>query len=169
MQVAALSLQNRQKAELQLKAEKQTAHELAQMQDTLNREEMLWTNAHHSTVVTEALTAGPAQIPGVQTSNTPSTSFMSQIGQPVSLPDPAAPGPSTALVEKPKKLSKKYPDFFKSETISSRYHECVGDGQCSRVSWSQGGMGWACLEQAIPERQLTISGRRDACLKQLSV
>ncbi len=59
MQVAALSLQNRQKAELQLKAEKQTAHELAQMQDTLNREEMLWTNAHHSTVVTEALTAGP--------------------------------------------------------------------------------------------------------------
>ncbi len=94
---------------------------------------MMRSNAEHSTNLTEAFSTGPAMLPSVQTGNTPSISVMSQTGQPVSLPDPAAPGPFTTLVEKPKKLPKKNPDLFKSGTISGRYHEWVGDGQCSGI------------------------------------
>ena len=128
--IDAMKLQNRQdeldlKLDLQLEAEEQTAHELAQMKDALIRRKMMRSNAEHSTNLTEVLTTGPAMLP--------STSVMSQTGQPVSLPDPAAPVPFTTLVEKPKKLPKKNPDLFKSGTISGRNHEWVGDGQCSGI------------------------------------
>ncbi len=133
-EVDAMMFQNRQKeVELQLRAEKQKAHELAQQEDALNAREMLWRRAQHSTNLTAAFTTGPAMLPSVQTGNTPSTPVMSQTGQPVSLPDPAAPEPFSTLVEKPKKLPKKNPDLFKSGTISGRYHEWVGDGQCSGI------------------------------------
>ncbi len=85
------------------------------------------------TNLTEAFTTGPAMLASVQTGNTLSTPVMSQTGQPTSLPDTAAPGPFTMLVEKPKKLPKKNPDLFKTGTISGRYHEWIGDGQCSGI------------------------------------
>ncbi|DBB01411.1 TPA: hypothetical protein ACH3X1_000076 [Trebouxia sp. C0004] len=137
-QIDAMKLQNRQdeldlKLDLQLEAEEQKAHELAQMKDALIRTKMMRRYAEHSTNLTEAFSTGPAMLPSVQTGNTPSTIVMSQTGQPVSLPDPAAPGPFTTLVEKPKKLPKRTPDLFKSGTISGRYHEWVGDGQCSGI------------------------------------
>ena len=135
--IDAMTLQNRQdeldlKLDLQLEAEEQKAHELAEMKDALIWRKMMRSNAEHSTNLTEAFTTGPA-MSSVQTGNTPSTPVMSQTGQPVSLLDPAAPGPFTTLVENPKKLPKKNPDLFKSGTISGRYHEWVGDGQCSGI------------------------------------
>ena len=100
--IDAMKLQNRQdeldlKLDLQLEAEEQKAHELAQMKDALIRRKMMRSNAEHFTNLTEAFTTEPAMLPSVQTGNIPSTPVMSQTGQPVSLPDPAAPEPFTDL------------------------------------------------------------------------
>ena len=85
---------------------------------------------------------------------------MSQTGQPVSLPDPVAPGPFTLLAEKPKKLPnklpKKIPTLFKTETISGRYHEWVGDGHQESAGTSQEWGGEDVAEQAIHKRQSAI-------------
>ena len=136
--IDAMKLQNRQdeldlKLDLQLEAEEQNPHELAQMKDALIKRKMMRSNAEHSTNLTEAFTTQPAMLPTVQTGNTLSTPVMSQTDQPMSLPNTTAPGPFTMLVEKPKKLPKKNPDLFKTGTISGRYHEWVGDGQCSGI------------------------------------
>jgi len=66
--IDAMKLQNRQdeldlKLDLQLEAEEQTAHELAQMKDALIRRKMMRSNAEHSTNLTEAFTTGPAMLP----------------------------------------------------------------------------------------------------------
>ncbi len=133
---AAVALQNRQKdIELQLQAEKQAALELAQREGALNMRQMLWSNAQHSTSFTEALTAGSPLTSGVQTSNTPSAPFIPLFGHPLPLPDPIAPVQCTAHSGPPNKLAtaRKNPDFFQSQTISGRYHEWIGNGQCSSI------------------------------------
>ncbi|KAL0031450.1 hypothetical protein WJX77_001117 [Trebouxia sp. C0004] len=140
--IDAMKVQNRQgeldlKLDLQLEAEEQKAHELVQMKDALIRTKMMRSNAEHSTNLTEAISTGPAMLPSVQTGNTPSTPVMSQTGQLVSLPDPAAPGPFTTLVEKPKKLPKKNPDSRVGQSLVDIMNGLVmGSVQASRVSWS---------------------------------
>ena len=116
-------------------AEKQATLELAQRKDALKSRQMLWCNAQHSTLFTEALTAGSALPPDVQTGNTPSTPFIPLLGHPVPLSDPSAPVQCTALSRQPNKVANAHgnPEFFQSQTISGRYHEWIGDGQCSSI------------------------------------
>ena len=79
------------KLDLQLEAEEQKAHELAQMKDALIRRKMVRSNAEHSTNLTEAFTTGPAMLPSPDRQHTLNTCHVSDWSA------SAEPGPFTML------------------------------------------------------------------------